>query len=163
MSFFAAADKIELRASNGAVVFSTDNKMPALVDTISGSIFLNNTTQGYLTFDLGEITADCDFIFPTYAIDIPPEHQSRIASGGVPGLPTSGLGCHLAYVDGRDPHDGRWNSYLYIIVWACVLNTRVVNNRVLLSADKFFYDHLYRNDPDVAVTVKYRIHAGKFI
>jgi len=160
MSFFAAADKIELKAPDGSVVFSTDNKMPALISSYSGTIELSQAQEGFFDFDLGAAPSGCDFLFPTYSIEIISDYPHFVSTGGVAGLPTSALGTMFAYVDGRYPHDHEGVSFTYMIGWACVLNCKIISGRVSLLVDKI--KHRIAT-PVIGVRIKYKVHAGRFI
>lgn len=160
MSFFAAADKIELRAPDGTVIFSTDNKMPALISSYSGTVEISQFDQGHFYIDLGAAPPNCEFLFPTYSIEIVSDRAYYVSTGSVEGLPTSALGTMFAYVDGRYPHDKDGYRYSYRIGWACVLNCNIISGRVVLVVDKVKdFDAV----PAIGVRIKYKVHAGSFI
>ena len=71
MSFYASNDRIYLTNTGGQVVFDTDWKMPAITNTVTGSITLpsrGNTEQTAVNHYLANVSGSAEFVLATASI-----------------------------------------------------------------------------------------------
>lgn len=114
MSFIATNNRIQITNTNNEVMFDTNNKMPAIVKTISGYIYANPTTR-YKSYNLGTIPDGANFFLPMHNIKRRPNGGTTYSSFNS-GYWECGIGSRIT--------DGGWASIPYMqgnqIVWTYV-------------------------------------------
>lgn len=77
MSFYASNNRIYLTNTGGQVVFDTDWKMPAITNTVTGSITLpsrGNTGQTAVNHYLANVFGSAEFVLATASISGGPRY-----------------------------------------------------------------------------------------
>jgi hypothetical protein len=88
MSFYASNNRIYLTNTGGQIVFDTDWKMPAITNTVTGSITLpsrGNTGQTAVNHYLANVSGSAEFVLATASISGGPSYPwvgTRFNSSG---------------------------------------------------------------------------------
>lgn len=141
MSFLATNDRILVTNPAANTVFDTNNKMPVIIGSFSGSVYYAGINFDTYNTVVGTVPAGADFLFPTFTF-------TAVSNPIFPaGIPISAPGQTIVTLTVA----GGTSLFSISTIGALISGTQVILRKK------------GRIESSSGITVNYRIYVGKYV